>query len=233
MIHEAPLLDYIVGQIQNRLLAPENFQRLKDELRRQVAKRRTAGDDGNPKRMRARLAKLDEEIKAAVKELRRTPDDLYPLAVDEIRGLRAERDTLASAVDAHEARQRVRTGDADTDVAKAIAAVEALRVRLTDTNPAVAREAIGRGLRTDRAVVRPRSLQENDPIALQEGTRPVSRSCRLVAPDQSAALMSIRYVAVGRSVRSMSINRPRNLACENQYTEIVTRANNANSAMAT
>jgi site-specific DNA recombinase len=144
VIHEKPLLDYLVGQIRDRLLAPENFGRLRAEMRRQLVCRSTTGGAEDAKRLRARLTALDSEIKSAVKELRRTPDDLYALAVDELRELRNTREKLAADLAALEGRQKGDLRDIDSDVAKALKSVETLKERLVDADPAVAREALGR-----------------------------------------------------------------------------------------
>ena len=144
VIHEKPVLDYLIGQICNRLLAPENFERLRAEVRRQLKTRNKAEGIGDLKSLRARIAKTDEEIKAAVKELRRTPDDLYELAVDELRDLRTSRDKLGKQLASLESRQKSQLGDIDSEVGRALAAIDTLKERITDADPSVVREALSR-----------------------------------------------------------------------------------------
>ena len=69
-IDEKPLLDFIVGSIREKALAPENLDRLRAELARQVKQRRQdkpVKDD----RIRKQLARGERELKAAITELRR------------------------------------------------------------------------------------------------------------------------------------------------------------------
>ncbi len=144
MIHERPLLEYLVGEISNRLLAPENFERLRAELRRQLNDRRNGDGADDGKRLKSQIAKLDDEIKAAVKELKRTPDDLYDLAVEELRDLRSSREKLDGQLKDREGRQKHRGGSVESEVARALKAIDTLRERITSADPSIVREALSR-----------------------------------------------------------------------------------------
>jgi predicted transcriptional regulator len=88
------------------------------------------------------MSKLDKEIKAAAKELKRTPDDLYELAVEDLRDLRTERDRVAATLEAAEAASSKPQASADKRATKAIAALQRLAKAITSTDNAVAREAL-------------------------------------------------------------------------------------------
>ena len=65
------------------------------------------------RQLTGRLAKLDREIKAAMAELRRTPDDLYADACQAVRELRNERAKIAAALELHQKPSTATTADTD------------------------------------------------------------------------------------------------------------------------
>lgn len=141
LIHQAPLLEFLVARIRERMESPETMAKIKADVERLAGRgrRESAGDD---KTLEARAAKLDSEIAAAVKELKRTPDDLYDLAVSDLRSLRSERQKTADELSARKGRPLDRQGEAAEVVAKGLAQLARLRERITDANPKVARHAL-------------------------------------------------------------------------------------------
>ena len=140
-IHEAPLLAYVVDKLQATLLAPENFERLQGEVERQAEHRRQT-EPSDLKRNRVQLGKLDQEIKAAVRELRRTPDDLYDLAVAALRDLRSRREKLDGILNDQESRCAVVDSSDDVLVKKAIGRLQTLNECLSSADPRLVREAL-------------------------------------------------------------------------------------------
>jgi DNA invertase Pin-like site-specific DNA recombinase len=140
-IHESAVLGFLIPKICEAILSPANFDRLKVELERQAG-RRNKPDHTPLKQVRAAVARLDRDIVAAVRELKRTPDDLYDLAVAHVRELRDQRQCAAVDLEAAEARAKGPRADAAEIVTKAIGRLQTLRDTLTAADPAVAREAL-------------------------------------------------------------------------------------------
>ena len=122
----------------------ENFERLRTELHRHAKGRREIDGADTAKRLRTQIGNLDPEIKAAVKELRRTPDDLYELAVEELRELRSKRESLGNQLEELEGQQRGRVRSVESEVAQALKAIDALKGRITAADPSIVREALSR-----------------------------------------------------------------------------------------
>ncbi len=139
-IHQAQLVPYLVEKIQELLLAPTNVNRLRAEIKKQLAGRNgsAAADVGH---LRTKLVKLDKEIVAAARELKRTPDDLYDLAVQDMRQLRHQREQAATTLEALESATPQGKQDADKRAQRAIDAIQRLGKRLTSADPATVREA--------------------------------------------------------------------------------------------
>lgn len=92
---------------------------------------------------RKRLADLDRDIAAAVKELKRTPDDLYPLAVEDLRTLRKEREALNAKLQATSGTSNAAADDNAQAVKQALARVTRLREALRAADPRTVRHALG------------------------------------------------------------------------------------------
>ena len=159
VIHEKPMLDYLIGQIQ-RLLAPENFERLRAELRPGLPFRRSAGGTDDAKRLRSRITKIDGEIEDAVEELRRTPDDLSARRGRDS-GNYGPAGNVWRPTWRRSSRQKNQTGDIDADETKALEAIGTLpgpaRRRQSRVGSGGARWP---GLRTDRPLVRGPSFKK-------------------------------------------------------------------------
>ena len=89
------------------------------------------------------MATLDAEVEAAARELKRTPDDLYDLAIAELRRLRAERDAAVDALNALEGRERAGDLNADARVQAALEHAKRLRELLGSSDPRKVRHALG------------------------------------------------------------------------------------------
>jgi hypothetical protein len=142
-IHQAAILPFLIRKIQELLQAKPNRDRLRIALATKVKGKRSTGS-GNLGRMRTRLEKLDQEIKQAAAELKRTPDDLYDLAVADLRELREQRTALAGELSTADAGTLTRSRTVDAEVEKAMRAAERLQESLNAADPALVREALSR-----------------------------------------------------------------------------------------
>lgn len=97
LVHEGPLLDYLLPRLQRMFLSRQNLTRLTEAIRQKVNHPAPILD---LKALRQRAAALDQDIAAAVRELKRLPDDLHALAVEDLRRLRRERELLQASIDA-------------------------------------------------------------------------------------------------------------------------------------
>ena len=145
-IHEVAVLEFLVGRIQETLLAPANAERLTAAVKRhsKVKESDAKGFAAELRQLRARRAKLDLEIKAAMAELRRTPDDLYADACQAVRELRDERAKVEIALESLQKPSIAMAADTDARIKKALTDLQQLSKRLTDVDPSVAREALAR-----------------------------------------------------------------------------------------
>ncbi|MCH7751368.1 MAG: recombinase family protein, partial [Planctomycetes bacterium] len=141
LFRESTAIDFLVPKIQDVVLSPRNFVRLTEAIRREILRRQKSAP-GNVRSLRGQLAKAEEELKAATKELKRVPDDLYDGAVDEARYVKATRDQLADDMKAAETRQSTGEGDIDRLAGKALSGLVTLRERLKSADPRVARGAL-------------------------------------------------------------------------------------------
>jgi chromosome segregation ATPase len=141
IIHQAQLMPFLVEKIQELILAPKNVERLRTKVKQQLSQQSTEHAP-NTKALRSRLAALDKDIKAAAAELKRTPDDLYTLAVDDLRELRTKRDRLTAELEALEATVPRPKGDIGKRTDQAIAAIQWLGEGLASADPARVREVL-------------------------------------------------------------------------------------------
>jgi site-specific DNA recombinase len=114
LVHEQAILDFLVPRLQEMLLSSSNRKRLADALKKQFKARQEQIPDGAAQKRR--LVELDVEIVAAGRELKRVPDDLYDLAVADLRSLRKERSALQAQIADLDAQNRER-GQEDVDAA--------------------------------------------------------------------------------------------------------------------
>jgi len=142
-IHESVLLDFIIEQIQERLLSGDNMKRLQAAVNKESRKQATS-QPVDLADVRARLGRLDADIKAAARELKRTPDDLYDLAVDDLRELRTKRETVAAELEALESNANAKSAKGGSPMAKALQSLQRLSERLRAADPTIAKDAIWR-----------------------------------------------------------------------------------------
>jgi site-specific DNA recombinase len=141
LIHETPILTFLGENIRETILAPKNFEKLRAAVNRKV-KARQKSEPADTTRMRKQLTNLDGDLKKAMTELRRTPDDLYDLAVDEVRQIRQRRDNVAAELTDAESRQDAHTSPVEIDVERVLGRVQALREGLSSVDPAVSRNVL-------------------------------------------------------------------------------------------
>ena len=145
LIHQSALLPFLMEKIQELILAPANLDRVRTEIERQLGQQHEVPSTEAP-RLRAKIAKLDKDIKAAAAELKRTPDDLYELAVEDMRGLRADRERASTTLEALESVVPRAKASASKKADAAIAAVHKLDKGLHAADPSIVREALNQVL---------------------------------------------------------------------------------------
>ena len=189
LIHQTQLLPFLIEKIQELVLAPANFERLRAEVRRQLGKQ-AEPPTGNSKAVRARLAGLDREIKAAAAELKRTPDDLYDLAVEDLRGLRDKRTRTAAELEALEAHVARPKSDVAQRAERAIVAIKGLGEGLKSTDPAIVRETLNRICERIDLWFDHKKSPKHHAVLFPQGNDPFQTTFRLVRSCQSASLTS-------------------------------------------
>jgi site-specific DNA recombinase len=153
MVHERPLLDFVVPKLIELLSTAANAHRLEQEVNRQLRAREAdrgdqlaAGYQGERRELNRLLAEKGKDIDLAVSRLKRVPDDLYSLAVDELRTLRQEHDVLKGQMRAAQTRSQKPKDNLDAKARHVLAGLTRLRERIQNADPAVAREALARVL---------------------------------------------------------------------------------------
>jgi len=141
LVHEQAILDYLVPRLQDLLLSASNRKRLADALRRQFKSLRQPKTDGAAQKRR--LADLDAEIVAAGRELKRVPDDLYDLAVADLRSLRKERASLEAHIVEQDVQGRDHGEDLDAAVDAALERATHLEAVLRASDRKALRYALG------------------------------------------------------------------------------------------
>jgi site-specific DNA recombinase len=141
LVHESAILGLLIPKLQEAILNPLNVERLKKAIEQKKAKPLRSAI--NIPGMRKRLTELDREIAAAVKELKRTPDDLYDLAVDDLRTLRKERERVCDTLTADDAASTRGKVESAKSVSDALARIKRLTEALTSAEPRTVRYALG------------------------------------------------------------------------------------------
>jgi DNA invertase Pin-like site-specific DNA recombinase len=138
-IPEHRLLAAVVRRIQDDFLNPDNLEKLRGELRAQLAAR---GPDnaGRARTMRGQLADLDRKIDQGAERLLAAPADLTEMLTAKLREWQEQRGRLQRELEALERVQP--TGDPEALVERAIARLAQLRDWLNQCDPARLREVI-------------------------------------------------------------------------------------------
>lgn len=137
---EEPLRDLLTSTLQERILAPENFERLRDEVRRQLKARKSAGAQQPADAIRKEVAKLDKQLDAAADRLLKVPESLLDTVVAKMEQLRSERDRLQAQLNAQAQQGRTTEGRLEDDVDRAMKRAMGLSDVLTAGNPAAVRD---------------------------------------------------------------------------------------------
>jgi site-specific DNA recombinase len=137
---EEPLRDLLTRTLQERVLAPENFERLRAEVRRQLKARKAAGVQQPADAIRKQAAKLDKQLEAAADRLMKVPDSLLATVVAKMEQLRTERDRLQAQLNAQSKQGREKAGRLEDDVDRAMKRAAGLSGVLAAGNPAAVRE---------------------------------------------------------------------------------------------
>jgi hypothetical protein len=113
-ISEQPLMDAILRKLQTEFLNPENLERLRAEMRRQRQEApRIAQEEA--RRVRRRLADLDQRIERGTARLTVVGDEIVADLAAKVREFRAERDGLAGQLAAVEGKQEVDPAEDEID----------------------------------------------------------------------------------------------------------------------
>jgi DNA invertase Pin-like site-specific DNA recombinase len=139
-VREDLLLPFLVRKLQEDYLAPDRLQRLKAELREQVAAARKA-PPVDTERLRKRLAQLDADISRGVQNLLRAGDN-FDLLNANLTELRAERARLARNLESQERALGVKPAEAERLVASAVEALRRLGELLNRAEPGQLREVM-------------------------------------------------------------------------------------------
>jgi hypothetical protein len=139
-IREDALLPFLVRKLQEDYLAAEKLEVLETELRRRLEARRRGQGLPEAERLRARLADLDEQIRAATLNVLRAKHNL-DLLNEALTGLREERDRLALELQDAEARKEPEL-DVEAVVEEAVGRLRTLGERLDETDPTRLREVL-------------------------------------------------------------------------------------------
>jgi DNA protecting protein DprA len=140
-ITERQLLNAVVRRIQQDFLAPENLQKLREEMARQLAGR-SGADPGQAKRLRAKVAELDRQIGQGAEKLLTAPADLMELLVGKLREWRQQRDQAQAELDAAEAQARRPAPAPEATIDRALGYLQSLHERLGQADPALLRETV-------------------------------------------------------------------------------------------
>lgn len=139
LIHEAAILDYLIPRLQAALLSPANIDKFAQSLRRSSKSRQAPTDTSL---QRKRLSALEQDLAAAVRELKRAPDDVYDLAVADLRAIRKERDDLQSAIEQSET--QAKSGESPHEaIQAALERSQALGAALLSADRKTVRHAMG------------------------------------------------------------------------------------------
>ena len=141
LFRESSAIDFLIPKIQDTVLSPNNLVRLNAAVRKLIlCKQKSAPAD--VRSVQEQLAKAETELNCAMRELKRVPDDLYEMAVEEARYLKATRDSLARQLSEAEGRQNETSDDVDRLTEKALSGLISLRERLQSAEDRVARGAL-------------------------------------------------------------------------------------------
>jgi hypothetical protein len=129
----------MVAIVQDVLLGPETEGAFRSELTA-AAKRRKTASPAKTTETKARLAKLEKQIKRGTENLLLADPEDVPAAQKLLKEWRAEREQLQADLDAQSSRAPQLDGPVDLLVEKAMDAIRGLQERLSDVAPAKARE---------------------------------------------------------------------------------------------
>jgi DNA invertase Pin-like site-specific DNA recombinase len=145
IIHEAPLVAYLVRKLQEDFLNPDNLQKAREEIRRQDEEEHRP-DPSQAKSLRAKVSDLERRIGQATERLPVIPSDLLVDYAEMIRRLKDERNRALEDLAATEGRDDYR--NAEEQLAEAEAYLWRLREAIQAAEPsevrAVLREFISR-----------------------------------------------------------------------------------------
>jgi site-specific DNA recombinase len=140
-IREDRILPFVIKKLQEEYLNPERLESLHQELRRQ----NTQSQETQPKqgeRLRAKLATLDKDISRAVQNLKRAPENVVGLLLEELSQLQSERVRVEGEIKALEAHQAAPSEDKAQRLDKTFAQLQELSRHLKHAKPEKLRAAL-------------------------------------------------------------------------------------------
>jgi DNA invertase Pin-like site-specific DNA recombinase len=137
-VREDKLLPFLIRKLQRDYLAPDKLEELRAELRRQILAKQAA-DPAKVERLRARLSRMDAEIKEGARNLLRAgPNiDVVNQALTE---LREQRDRLARELAGLERTLATPREEIEQTINAAVDALAELRERFASADPTQLRE---------------------------------------------------------------------------------------------
>lgn len=137
-IAEAPLVETVVRLIEERYLDDKHLERLRQEMRRQVAARHTE-TKADPARLEKQIADLDRQIDQGAERVFQAPAAIVDSLYAKLEQLRLERDRLNAEL---QAAQHTQDGSADQEeerIEEALRGLRKLRQAISTAEPSEVR----------------------------------------------------------------------------------------------
>lgn len=138
---ESTAIDFLIPKLQEVVFTDLNYDRLREAIRKELL-RRQRSTPVDIRSLETQLGKVEKELAAVARELKRVPDDLYDLAVHEARKLKARRSELIDQIDAVKTKHCGPEIGIEEMVENSLSGLSRLRERLQDADGRIARGAL-------------------------------------------------------------------------------------------
>ena len=166
-VSQEALLDNIVAALQDKVLAPQNVERIKAALRRRLASNVDRVDRADLNR---RLATVDAKLAKAKRRLVEVESDLLDVVQSEVRRLLADQDRLQAAIKAARTPRQPHFAAVMQRLDAAIEQLQRLREAVKDSDPGMIREFLRQSI--DRVEVQSTKVKygRRDVYRLERGS---------------------------------------------------------------
>ena len=130
-VKQVDLARLVTAKLEEYLLSPEILEGIRERIIRKLTS--DAPPDPRPA-MKEQLRNLDKEIRSNFKELKRLPNDLHALAVEELRALKESRDRIAQNLESYNPPRSLAPTTRDVDRVIGRLAEFGKHLQSTDTN---------------------------------------------------------------------------------------------------